>query len=410
VELSNLSHLHRPDHPTWWQDPDYNPDVTPRLSRAYATIQRVPDRSASFREAGYQVVVLTDRQMSLQQHMNVCYLLGMAHAADDEYPQALRWLDRALELAHALDDVAAQVDLLFLRGPVAQRIDLYGCALDDYRAALDLHATLRQEQVPVDRAQELHLLVVAAAYALSQEEYALTRRLLAASRRVARQVNAAPDTVAMHDWTWAGYLEARGHLERALQPALRAVATAAHDGIESYIAVRIDAFAARLASDLAATYEERSIGRLTHLHMAALCLRAARRSLAPNDRAGKGYIEMRQARLDALHGRAARALDRIHTAQQLARELDDSPLLIQTLTVHGHLLQECCQDREAALHLYREAQGLSAARGLPYACLLARRALRQLEERLPVDERLAHGGQGGPRAAAEREAFDQGRR
>jgi tetratricopeptide (TPR) repeat protein len=358
--------------------------VTAALTSAYATIQRVPDRIASFREAGYQVVALNDRQMSPQQHLNVCYLLAIAYAADEEYAQALHWLDGALEVARTLEDVAAEADLLFLRGPVAQRLDRYDQALDDYRTALALQTTLRREQpAAVDRAQELHLLVVAAAYALTQEEYALTRRLLVAARRVARHVGAAPGTLAYHDWIWAGYLDAHGQLERALQPALRAVTTAAEDGTEPYMVVRIGAFAARLAADLAATYPAQSVGRSTYVHMAASCLQVARRALAPTDRAGRGFLEVRQARLDALHGRETQALERIGAAEQLARELDDAPLLSQALTMHGHLLAERREGSEAALRLYREALALADARKVPYAAMPARRALRQLEERLP---------------------------
>jgi tetratricopeptide (TPR) repeat protein len=386
--MSSQCHLHRIDHPAWREEPDYNPDVTPRLAAAYATIQQVPDRIASFRDAGYQIIALGDLPMCRQQRMNVCYLLGMAHAADEEYSHAWRWLDQAVTLARALDDRLAQIDLLFLRGPVAQRMDLYHVALDDYRAALDLHTTLRREHLAVDRTQELHLLVVAAGYALSQEEYALTRRLLSTARRVARRVAvaAAPGTIAHHAWVRAAYLDACGDTERALQPALRATTTAAQDGVDAYVVVRIHAFAARLATDLAVTHAEHSVARSTQLGMAAHCLRAARRALAPNDRAGKGYIEMRQARLDALHGRAAHALERIDGVEQRARALDDGPLLIYALTVHGQILEERPDDWEAALLQYREALALSSARGLPFAGLLARRALRRLEERLPHEE------------------------
>jgi tetratricopeptide (TPR) repeat protein len=381
--MSSSSHLHRSDHPAWHQEPEYNPTVTTRLAAAYAAIQRVPDRIASFREAGYQVIALGDLPMCRQQRMNIYYLLGMAHAADDEYSQALPWLDRAVELASALDDQAAQADLLFLRGPVAQRLDLYSAALDDYRVALHLRRTLNREHPLLDREQELHLLVVAASFALSQEEFALTKNLLNEARHLARGVVAAPFVVAVHDWTWAGYMDACGYPERALQVALRGAAAAAQGGVSPYVVVRIYALAARLAADLGATHEERSVGRLSHLEMASRCVRAARRALASNDRSGKGYIQMYQARLDALRQREARALERIAAAEQLAYNLDDGHLLIHALTVHGHILAERREGREAALSHYRKAQVLAEERGTPCFGLSARRALRRLEELLP---------------------------
>jgi tetratricopeptide (TPR) repeat protein len=386
--MSSSSHLHRADHPAWHQEPDFNPNVTTRLAAAYVAIQQGPDRIASFREAGYQLVALGDLPMCRQQRMNVCYLLGMAHAADDEYSHALPWLDRAVALADALDDQAAQADLLFLRGPVAQRLDLYSAALDDYRVALRLRRTVRSEHPQRDREQELHLLVVTASFALSQEEFALTKNLLNEARRLARGVVAAPFVVAVHDWTWAGYMEACGYPERALQVALRGAATAAaaQGGVSPYVVVRIYALAARLAADLAATHAEGSVGRLSHLEMASRCVRAARRALGSNDRSGKGYILMYQARLDALRQREARALERIAAAEQLAHTLDDGHLLIHALTVHGHILAERRDGRDswkAALSHYREAQALAEERATPCFGLAARRALCRLEELLP---------------------------
>jgi hypothetical protein len=198
---------------------------------------------------------------------------------------------------------------------------------------------------------------------------------------------APPGTIAQHDWFWAGYVDACGYPERALQTALRAGATAAQDGSESYIVLRIYAFAARLAADLASTHEDGSVGRPAYLDMVARCVRAARRSLALNDLAGKGFIHMRQARLDSLRHRTARALERIAAAERQAHELDDGPLLVQALTVHGQIVADRREDWEAALHLYRQAQAIAVERGIPYASLPARRALRRLEELLPREER-----------------------
>jgi hypothetical protein len=381
--------LHSADHPAWRQERDYNPDLAPRLAAAYASIRRAPDRVASFREAGYHAVTLRDLPMCRQQRMNVCYLLGMAHAADDEYAQASAWLDGAVVLARALGDRSALVDLLYLRGLIALRMNLYSQALDDHRIALKLHRTLGRESVAVDGEQELQLLIAAAGFALSQEEFTLTRRLLSAARRVARRVAAAPSIVAYHDYVWAAYLEACGHPERALQPALRAVAAAAQNDSGAYYVVYMNTFAAHVATNLAATHEERSVGRVTHLDMASRCLRAARRSLEPHDRAGKGYIEIRQARLDALRAghRAARALERVGAVEQLAREIGDGQLIAHALTVHGQILEERYRDWEGALRRYREAQASAADCGIPHAGLPARRALRRLEEQLPPQER-----------------------
>jgi tetratricopeptide (TPR) repeat protein len=391
--MSNVSHLHRADHPAWHQEPDYNPEVATHLATAYATIQQVPDRTARFREAGGQVVALGELPLCRQQRLNVCYLLGMAHAVNNAYAEALVWLDRAVALARALHDQSALAELLFLRGPVNQRLNRYADALDDYGLALDLHRALHRGQPVVDHAQELHLLVVAAAYAATQERYSLVRHMLSAARGAARHVPMAPGTAAVHDWVWAAYLDARGRRERALQLALRAVeqATAAQDGSgrntnEPYVVVRICAFAARVATDLAATHADESLGRITHLDMATRCLRAARRALAPADRAGRGHLAMRQARIDALRHREAKALERIEAAERLARELDDPMLLIQALTVHGHILAQCRESWEAALRTYREARVIAAERGVPGGAVQAKHALRRLEEQLPNEE------------------------
>jgi tetratricopeptide (TPR) repeat protein len=382
--MSSWTHLHRADHPTWHLEPDYNSDAMPLLARAYATLQHIPDRIISFREAGYHVAALGDLSLCRQQRMNVCYLLALAHAADSEYAQALPRLDRAVVLARALDDPSALADLLFLRGPVLQRLNRYADALEDYRAALDLHRALHREQPVVDREHELHLLVMAAVYAATQENYVLVRRLLSAARAAARHVPMAPATAAIHDWTWAAYLDARGRPARALQLALRAVDLATQDdSSEPYIVLRICGFAARLAADMAATHAEQSVGRLAHIEMATRCLWAARRALAPHDRAGQGHLAIRQARLDALRGQEAEALERVARAEQLAREVPDSTLLLQAMTVRGHILAQHRASWEAALQTYREVQVLATERGVPGGAVQAKRALRRLEEQMP---------------------------
>jgi tetratricopeptide (TPR) repeat protein len=372
--------LHCADHPHWGQEPDYNPDVKASLGAAYAFIKRAPDRIAGFREAGYQVAALRGSPMCSQQRMNACYILALAYSADDEYLQALSALDQALDAAHTLCDRPAQIDLLFLRGFISQRIGRFDHALQDYRDGLALHSELRRAHFPVDHEQELMLLVGAAAFALVQEDYELSSRLFQAARRAARHVPTAPLTVTYHDWAWAVYLHARGKSERALQVALRAADALSRVGGNPHSLVLTHVFIARIALDLAATHPTDSIGRLTHLKAAGLSIRQARQSLAPNNPSGKGYIQIRQARLDSLSGREARALDRVRAAEQLARQVGDNILLVQALTVHGHVLAQRDDSWQAALSQYRQALAISEGSPFPLEGLPARRALRRLEE------------------------------
>lgn len=378
--MENVSALHRADHPDWWQNPGYNPGVKAPLANAYATIQQAPDRIAGFRDAGYQAIVLRDVPMCSCQRMNVCYILGMAHAADDEYSQALQWLDQALDLAHALGDRHAQIDLLFLRGFITQRMGRYDHALQDYRHALALQAELRRDHLLVDREQELILLIGAAGFALMQEDYDLTRRLFALVRRAARHVPEAVLPATYHDWLWAVYLHARGKSARALQYALRAAENFSKAGGDSHSTVLIHVFTARVALDLAATHAHDSIGQLAYFKMATLSIRSARQALTPNNLAGKGYILARQALLDALNGRAARALERILAAEQLARQIGDGALLVQVLTAHGHMLAQHEDSLDDAMSQYRQALAISEHSAFPLEGLPARRALRHLEE------------------------------
>lgn len=377
--MGNDSALHLADHPNWWQDPDYNPELKEPLTRAYAAVQQAPDNLLSFREAGYQVIAFRDAPMCARQRMNVCYLLAMAHAADDEYPQAVTWLDQAMDLAHALGDRSAQLDLFFLRGFIWQRIDRYDRAMHDFHEALALHAELRGEHLPLDREQELILLIGAAGFALKQEDYRLASRLFSLVRHAALRVSVSPLVVAWHDWFWALSLHARGKSERALQQALRAAEAFAQAGgsAHPHDVVLIHVFTARVALDIAATHDAGSIGRLGYLQIAALSLRKARQARTSRDLSGKGYIQARQAYLDALSGRETRALERIASAEQLAREIGDDTLLVQALTVHGHIL---AQHPEAALVQYRQALAISEPSSFPLEGLPARRAARRLEE------------------------------
>jgi tetratricopeptide (TPR) repeat protein len=374
------TNLHRSDHTQWSREPDYNPDLPAPLAAAYACIKQAPDRVAGFREAGYQVVALRDQPMCAQQRMNVCYILAMAHAADDEHPQALSWLDQAIECARALVDWPAQLDLLFLHGFILQRIGQFDGALRDYHDALDLHAQLRRQRLPVDSEQELMLLIGAAGFALMQEDYDLTSSLFSIVRRVARRVPMSPLTAAFHDWLWAVYQHAGGRSERALQHALHAAQIFTEAGGNPHSIVLVHVFVSRVALDLAATHAAGSIGRLAHLKLVVLSLRKARKALAPNNLSGKGYIWIREAQLDALSGREARAPGRIQAAERVARQISDDILLVQALTAHGHVLALHEETWDAALSHYRQALAISEHSPFPLEGLPARRALRQLEE------------------------------
>jgi tetratricopeptide (TPR) repeat protein len=378
--MGTESDLHCTDHPTWQHEPDYNPEAQTPLAAAYAIIKQARDRVSGFREAGYHVIVLRDVPMCAQQRMNAWYILAMAYAADDEYAQALLWLDQALDLACVLGDRLAQIDLLFLRGFISQRVGRFDHALRDYRDALAIHTQRRRDHLPVDHEQELMLLIGAAGFALMQEDYELTSRLLSMARRAARRAPEAALVATYHDWLWAVLLHARGKSERALQHALRAAEALCREGGNPHSIVLIHAFTARVALDLAATHQADSIGRLAHLKITALSLRKARRALAPNNLSGKGYIQVRQARLDSLSGREARALDRIQAAEQLARQIGDDALLVQALTVHGHILAQHDDSGDAALQQYRAALAISEKSSFPLEGLPARRALRHLEE------------------------------
>ena len=75
-----------------------------------------------------------------------------------------------MDVAHALGDRAAQIDLFFLRGFILQRVDRYDHALHDYREALTLQAEQQREHLHIDREQELTFRIGAAAFALKQED------------------------------------------------------------------------------------------------------------------------------------------------------------------------------------------------------------------------------------------------
>ncbi len=405
--MGSNSALHLADHSDWWQDPDYNPNLKARLTKAYVAIQKAPESVLGFREAGYEVLAYRDEPMCARQRMNVCYILAMAHAADDEHRQAVIWLDQALDIAHALGDRLAQIDLFFLRGFILQRIGRYDLALHDYREALTLLAKQRQERLPLDREQELIFLIGAAGFALKQEDYRLASHLLSVVRHGARHVPVSPLVVAWHDWFWALYLHARGKSERALQQALHAAEAFTQAAGGPHDVVLIHVFAARVALDMAATHDAGSIGRLAHLHMATLSLRKAQHALDSNDLSGKGYIMVRRAYHDALSGREVRALDRIHAAERLARKIGDDELLVQVLTVYGHILAQHQDSWDAALTRYRQALAISEPSAFSLDGLPARRAVRRLEEMhtesgpgQQTSSSTPHRAAGGPVAAA----------
>src|SRR5690349_10334734 len=106
----STSRLHFPDDETDQEDPDYSPIVAGELKRAYKFAH-----THLLAEAATCVRPLLATTMARSQRMRILYLLALATSADHEQRSwAIEYIDEALDLSIAIDDLDACTTLAYL--------------------------------------------------------------------------------------------------------------------------------------------------------------------------------------------------------------------------------------------------------------------------------------------------------
>jgi tetratricopeptide (TPR) repeat protein len=371
------SSLHVADAPAWRLAPGYSPIVANALVTAYRVLSR--SRDAKRYDRAYTTVVrLVDTPMAVRQRVHVLYVCGMAQVAVGEYASALRWLDKALDLASSLGATGDIAELLFLRGAVLRALLRLKDAAADYAACL---ALLREESAgsgPSDAPFELAVLSQLAGFTYYLGQIDRSEQLLRDARKLAPLAPGHLVDAATTEWIQAHIFRARSQPELALRPAL-AAADIYLDAGQPTSAARIQILVAEIALDLADHFTigsaRSAFAKLGHAHTQV----AKGLAKEAGDAIGEALAALASARYSRLCGRNENRIARLERVAHTAQQLDDSALLAQAVTALGDELASL-GEKEQALNRYRDVISVLDRSDMPTLSLPARRALLLSQE------------------------------
>jgi hypothetical protein len=133
--------LRHPELVEWPPEPRFSARVQRNLLTASARIQASTPADDQRLQVETALLRLRCQPMSARQEMLLYYLLAQSARARDlsrsvYFGQALGWLTRADEIARALLDYGAQVDIHELRGTLHRAVSLYWIAAEEFSYAL----------------------------------------------------------------------------------------------------------------------------------------------------------------------------------------------------------------------------------------------------------------------------------
>jgi tetratricopeptide (TPR) repeat protein len=323
--------------------------------------------------------------MSERQRLHVCYILALAYAADGKFAQALRWLDMALELGVALDDLGALAELLYLHGVASSRLLRYQEAAADHWDCLALLRNRDSDPNPADLAFELDVVEQLAEFEFLLAHYDRSASLLESA---ARLVPAAPEQrteAAGLEWVRAQLYRWRGEKELALRHAMAAADVYAAIGSPA-ASGRIQTVVADIALDLAETFPPLPAGpRLGGANSAFVTLaapyveRALHLAHESQDMEGEGMALLARARYSRARQLNEDRLPAIEGVARTAQRLEDMALLAQAQTALGHELA-ARREGEASLVCYRQALDTLQGSDMPALGVWAHRAIAHADE------------------------------
>jgi tetratricopeptide (TPR) repeat protein len=309
-------------------------------------------------------------------------LFARAHEADGAYPEAIGYVDRALEVAgrgHVFDDL---IDLLLYHAKLERALARYETAAGDLEACL---ALLREradgDEDAIEPTLRLELLAQLADYRFFLGHFLEAAQLVSQAQRVAPQVPKHALDAASVAWTQAQLDRLRGLSWEALGPMLRASAVYAREA-PPISQGRINVFVTELTLDVIERLPDGSTGahRTGLLSLARTHLTQAEHlTQQAMDRPGRGLAQLAHARYSRLRSTHSDRRRHIEDVIRLGRQLDDHALLGQAFTALGDELAN--QDgQERALDCYRQALGLLDGSEVPALAVPARRKLLRARE------------------------------
>lgn len=375
--------LRDPDPEAVRQATGYTRAVTRVITVTYTHL-RDSQNLESFQRAFDLAYPLRNRRMAAHQRVRVFAVLGMANAAVGAYPQALHWLDLALEDAAETPDLTDMLDLLVLHGAANRAVLHVGEAADDLRDCMELLSEAPPAPDPAVRRFELDVLAQLAGFEFYLAHYdqseALLDRVQERARLVARFGDESHDhlTIATLQWQRALLHRWRRQPELALREATLAAATYTERGSPAS-AARIQRVAADAALDLADAVPGGS-DYAAMVQLAEPHVRLAR-GLAheSRDEIGGGLARLTEVRASRMAWRNEDRVTAIEDVVALARRDRDRGLLAQAIIALGDELA-ARHEPESARAQYREALDVLRGTDMPALAVWAQRPLHTWDE------------------------------
>lgn len=371
-----------PDSVAWQDEAHYSAEAAAALIHAYARIASAGDRSATYLWACADLASWLDRPMSERQRMHVFFVFAMGHAADGAITSALFWLDRALDLAMHLEEVADCLELLVLRSSFHRAISKCEDATTDLRQCLAIARAWEEAGALPDLPFRFQVLTELARFEFFTGRFRRSEYYLHQAQHL---IPALPEKCELEaaslTWVQAHLDRTRGLLDRALLPAL-AVADVYAREAPLVSQDRIHVFVAATALDVAATFEAGSPAgsRTPFLSLARSHLaRAEQLAREAHDQPGKVLIQVMRTRYSRLSGRTADRVTALEKVIRTAQHLDDEALLAEGLTALGDEFA-ACGEQESALSCYRQVLQALDGRQIPTLGVPAHRALLRIQE------------------------------
>ncbi len=378
--------LLRSDHPTWRRDSFYSQPAARMLETAFGRIAVTDASPDEFLRACGLVAPWLDAEVAARQRVRVLLLFARTHEIDDEYADALRYVERALETgvrSHSYDDV---IDLLIYHAKLERALCQYDIATDDLYACLELlHEHAPDNAVSLDPSLELELLAQLADYEFYLGHFQTAEQLAHEALSIAPQAPHRRIDAASAARTQANLDRVRGYSREAL-PTMRHVAMIYSDVPAPAISRgRLEYLVAEFEMDVAENIPAgpAAAQRTQPLKLARNRLDMADElTITSDDSSGRGLVALGRVRYSRLRGTNSDRVAKIEKVMRLAQRLDDHVLLAQAFTALGdELASQGVQER--ALSCYRQTLGILDGSQVAALGVLARRRLLVAREMAP---------------------------
>ena len=379
MPTTSRSTLHYPDLPEWRAERHYSAPVAAALRDAYSYAYDRPYNLAAAYKAFAIASQYLGQRMSVQQDMNLRYILAQCAREMGEPGMVYELLDRALEHSTLLNDRRSTAELLSISGNTRRSYMQPRAALVDLRASRAIIDDLKGSGSPAEPHLELNVIFAIAGVAFFQARYEDALPLLDEAHRLhlaSRNPDVERDRIA---WMRAVNLRYLGRADEAF--ALFEDIVGRIDMMENPAAfTRLYGALADAALDLAERAkdrgEEREMNRLLAIAQKH-AMEGIMRNKADFDAGGEMLAPLAIVRQSQFVEESDTRRKYISDAWRFAENTDEYDVMsrVRLALAREYVAQG---DITTAHHLLRQIIGRSAVSEVPYTGEPAKALLRRI--------------------------------